>query len=183
MMKKIVFTASLIISLSARATAPIFSCNDGVASFISYAELEIIKARSNQLRGAIDVNARTFLFAIEVNTFKGFNSGLQQEHFAENYMETEKFPDATFRGKFIEEVDLAKDGVYTVRAKGMLRLHGVQQERIINGSIEVKNGIMRVHSQFSVLLEDHNITVPRIVYQKISPEIEVTIDATFKPTK
>ena len=65
----------------------------------------------------------------------------------------------------------------------MLTLHGVQQERIINGTIEVKNGAMHIHSQFSILLEDHNITVPRIVYQKISPEMEVTIDATLRPTK
>jgi hypothetical protein len=182
-MKKIFLTTCLIISLSAKSTAPIFSCNDGVASFISYAPLEIIKAKSNQLRGAIDVGARTCLFVIRVNTFQGFNSGLQQEHFNENYMETEKFQEATFRGKLIEEVDLTKEGKYDVRAKGMLQLHGVQQERIINGTIEVKNGTIHLHSQFSILLEDHNITVPRIVYQKISPEMEVTIDATLRPTK
>ncbi|HYV91737.1 MAG TPA: YceI family protein [Chitinophagales bacterium] len=182
-MKRILLTASLIVSVSAKAMAPIFSCSDGVANFISYAPLEIIRAKSNHLRGAIDVSARTFLFAIRVNTFQGFNSGLQQEHFNENYMEAEKFPEATFRGKFIEEVDLTKDGTYDVRAKGMLGLHGVLQERIINGTIEVKNGAMHIHSQFSILLEDHNITVPRVVYQKISPEMEVTIDATLKATK
>jgi len=180
-MLKILVAASLIISLAAEQAAPVFSCNDGIASFISYAPLEIIKAKSNHLRGAIDVSARTFLFALRVNTFQGFNSGLQQEHFNENYLETEKFPEATFRGKFIEEVDLTKDGTYSVRAKGMLTLHGVPQERIINGTIEVKNGIMHVRSQFSILLEDHNIIVPRVVYQKISPEMEVTIDALLKP--
>lgn len=182
-MKRFLVTASLIFSLSAKATAPILSCNDGVASFVSYAPLEVIKAKSNHLRGAIDVGARTCLFAIRVNTFQGFNSGLQQEHFNENYLESEKFPEASFRGKLIEEVDLSKDGTYTIRAKGMLSLHGVQQERIINGTIEVKNGIIHVHSEFSILLEDHNITVPRVVHQKISPEMEVTIDALLRPTK
>lgn len=179
----IFLTASLIISLSVKDPATIFSCSDGAASFISYAPLEIIKAKSNKVRGAVDVSARTFLFVIRVNTFQGFNSGLQQEHFTENFLETDKFPEATFRGKFIEEVDLTKDGKYDVRAKGILDLHGIKQERIIKGTIEVKNQTIHVHSQFSVLLEDHNIKIPRVLYQKISPEIEVNIDALLKPTK
>ena len=179
----IFLTASLIISLSAKEPATIFSCSDGVANFISYAPLEIIKAKSSKVRGAIDVSARTFLFAIRVNTFQGFNSGLQQEHFTENFLETDRFPEATFRGKFVEEVDLNKDGKYDVRAKGILNLHGIKQERIIKGTIEVKNQTIHVHSNFSVLLEDHNIKIPRVLYQKISPEIEVNIDALLKPTK
>jgi YceI-like domain len=182
-MKRIFIAVSLVIFLSAKAGAPIFSCNDGIASFISYAPLEVIKAKSNHMRGAIDPGARTCLFVIRVNTFQGFNSGLQQEHFNENYLESEKFPEASFRGKLVEDVDLRKDGTYAVRAKGMLTLHGVQQERIINGTIEVKSGTMHIHSQFSILLEDHNITVPRIVHQKISPEMEVTIDAILRPVK
>jgi polyisoprenoid-binding protein YceI len=183
-MTKMIFLAvALTISLSAQEPETLFSCNDGEASFISYAPLEIIQAKSSKVRGAIDVNARTFLFAIKVNTFQGFNSGLQQEHFTENFLETDKFPEATFRGKFIEEVDLTKEGKYDVRAKGILNLHGVQQERIIKGIIEVKNQTIHVHSQFSVLLEDHNIKIPRVLYQKISPEIEVNIDALLKPTK
>jgi polyisoprenoid-binding protein YceI len=181
-MKMIFLTAALMISLSLKEPATIFSCSDGTASFISYAPLEIIKAKSSKVRGAIDVSARTFLFAIRVNTFQGFNSGLQQEHFTENFLETDKFPEADFRGKFIEEVDLTKDGKYDVRAKGIFDLHGTKQERIIKGTIEVKNQTIHVHSQFSVLLEDHNIKIPRVLYQKISPEIEVNIDALLKPT-
>src|SRR6185503_5089447 len=145
-------TASLMLSVWAKEPATIFSCNDGTASFISYAPLEIIKAKSTKVRGAIDVSARTFLFAIRVNTFQGFNSDLQQEHFTENFLETDKYPEATFRGKFVEEVDLNKDGKYDVRAKGILDLHGMKQERIIKGIIEVKNQTIHVHCQFSVLL-------------------------------
>lgn len=182
MMKMSFLAVLLMISLAVKEPATIFSCSDGVASFISYAPLEIIQAKSVKMRGAVDVSARTFLFAIRVNTFQGFNSSLQQEHFTENFLETDKFPEATFRGKFVEEVDLAMDGRYDVRAKGILNLHGIAQERIIKGTIEVKNQTIHVHSQFSVLLEDHNIKIPRVLYQKISPEIEVNIDAFLKPT-
>ena len=161
----------------------IFSCTDGNASFLSYAALETIKASSNELRGAIDTKAHSFFFSINVNSFKGFNSELQQEHFNENYLETDKYPVATFQGKLIEDVDLTQNGVYDVRAKGILELHGVKQERIIKGTLEVKDNTIHLHSQFSVLLEDHNIKIPRVVYQKISPEIEVKIDGILKPVK
>jgi polyisoprenoid-binding protein YceI len=152
-----------------------------VVNFFSYAPLEIIKARSNTVRGAIDISTRTFFFAISVNTFQGFNSGLQQEHFNENYIESDEFPEATFKGKFIEEIDFSQEGAYEVRSKGILELHGVKRERIIKGMLTVKDNTLEVSAQFTVLLEDHNIKVPRVVYQKISPEIEVTMDAILKP--
>jgi len=163
--------------------SPIYSCENGEANFISYADLEVIKAKSNELRGAVDISTRSFLFSVKVHTFQGFNSALQREHFNENYLEADKFPAATFQGKFIEEIDLSKEGNYEVRAKGILEVHGVKQERIIKGGIEVKDGILHIRSHFSVLLEDHNIKIPRVVYQKISPEIEINIDAVLRPVK
>jgi hypothetical protein len=182
-MTKILFSTFLLLSLASGEPVTVFSCKDGTVNFISSAPLEVIKAKSRQLRGAMDIGKRTFLFAIDVNSFEGFNSGLQREHFSENYLETAKYPEATFKGKLIEEMDLTKEGTYDVRTKGVLELHGVQQERIIKGTITVTADAIQIHSQFSVLLEDHNIKIPRIVYQKISPEINVTIDATLKATR
>lgn len=182
-MKKIFFFVTILTCLckQTRESPLVFSCSDGVANFFSYAPLEIIKASTNQVRGAIDISTRTFFFAISVNTFQGFNSGLQQEHFNENYIESDEFPEATFKGKFIEEVDFSQEGSYEVRSKGILELHGVKRERIIKGMLTVKDNTLGVSAQFTVLLEDHNIKVPRVVYQKISPEIEVTLNAILKP--
>jgi polyisoprenoid-binding protein YceI len=158
----------------------IYRCSNGNVSFLSDAPLEDITAKSKELKGAIDTEGRTFLFSVEVSTFQGFNSGLQEEHFNENYLETSRYPKVTFQGKIVEDVDLAREGTYEVRAKGMLDIHGIKQERIIKGTITVHNEQLTVDANFTVLLEDHDIKIPRVVYQKISPEIEITLNAAME---
>ena len=113
----------------------------------------------------------------------GFNSPLQREHFNENYMESEHYPEATFTGKIIEDVDLARDGEYDVRAKGKLNIHGMEQERIIKGHVVTKNGKISLHAEFTVSLADHNIKIPRVVYDKLAPDISVTVNAVLKSGK
>lgn len=158
----------------------IYRCNHGKVSFLSDAPLEQITATSNELKGVIDTEGRTFLFSVEVSTFKGFNSGLQAEHFNENYLETSRYPKVTFQGKIVEDIDLTKDGTYEVRAKGILDIHGIKQERILKGIVAVSKDKLTVDASFSVLLEDHDIKIPRVVYQKISPEIVVTLHAEME---
>ena len=155
----------------------VFRCENGKLSFKSDAPLEVIQARSNKLRGAIDTAKQTFAWSVDIKTFEGFNSPLQREHFNENYMESKKYPKASFAGKIIENVDFKKNGTYTVRAKGQLNIHGVEQERIIKSQLEVDGNKLRVLSTFTVLLSDHNISIPKVVYQKIAEEIAVTVNA------
>lgn len=152
---------------------------EGSVYFKSDAPLELIEAESGEIKGIIDVDKRTFAFTIPMNSFKGFNSALQREHFNENYLESVKFPNATFSGKIIEQTDLTKDGEYIVRAKGKLSIHGIEQERIIKSTVVVSDGKMKVTSRFTVLLKEHEIDIPRIVFQKIAEEIEVKITATL----
>jgi hypothetical protein len=164
-------------SLKAQNTEDIFFTRSGEISFKSEAPLELITASSREVRGVIDTNKNNFAFSVPVKSFQGFNSPLQKEHFNENYMESDKFPTATFSGKIIESVDYTQDGNHTIRAKGILTVHGVEQERIIKSDIIIKNGIIQLQSNFIVLLEEHNIKIPKIVFQKISPEIQVEINA------
>lgn len=156
-----------------------YSIDRGKIYFRSDAPLEMIEAESSELKGAIDNENKTFAFSIAMASFEGFNSPLQREHFNENYMETAKYPKATFSGRIIESVDLSKDGSYEVRAKGKMNIHGIEQERIIKSNVVVKNGKISVSSDFTVLLEEHGISIPKIVYQKIAGEIKVNIQATF----
>ena len=157
----------------------IYRTNSGHISFVSEAPLELIKAASSKMKGAIDPGAQTFAFSVQNVSFEGFNSALQREHFNENYMESTRYPTCSFSGKIIEPVDFTKDGSYTVRAKGKLKAHGVEQERIINSTITVANGAVKVNSQFVVALEDHKITIPKIVHQKIAEQINVEVDAVL----
>jgi polyisoprenoid-binding protein YceI len=114
-----------------------------------------------------------------MNSFKGFNSALQKEHFNENYMESERFPYASFEGKIIEDIDYDKPGTYNVRSKGNLTVHGVTQERIIKVDLVIKEKSITIKSNFSVLLADHNIPIPKVVHEKLASEIKVEVKAAL----
>lgn len=149
-------------------------------AFTSDAPLELIKAESTALRAAIQADKRTFAFRVKINSFNGFNGNLQQQHFNENYLESNEYPEAVFQGRIIENTVLSAAGTYTVRAKGTLTIHGVAQERIISGQIESDGESLRIHCKFTVPLADHQIDIPRIVHQKIASEILVEVEAELR---
>jgi hypothetical protein len=175
MTEKILFCCLIIFcSLKGEAQKK-FSTESGTINLVSNAELELIKASSNKLQGVLDPATNQFAFTIVVQTFRGFNSELQREHFNEKYMESEKYPRVSFTGKIIEQVDYTLDGTYEVRAKGDLDIHGQKQTRIIKSKIEISEGVLTIQTDFKVPLADHNIAIPRIVNQKIATEIEVSV--------
>lgn len=153
----------------------IYSTQEGTITFTSEAPLEIISASSRKMEGVIDALALSFAFVVPIRSFEGFNNGLQQQHFYENYLETNKYPTASYSGKIIEQLDLSKPGTYQVRAKGQLNIHGRSKERIIKVEVISTGSELKVSSQFLVPLVDHQIEVPRIVNQKIAQEINVSV--------
>lgn len=177
----IVLLLQLPVSFAQQTGRNIYMSTAGKASFVSEAPLELIKASSDQLKGLIDMDKRTFAFNMPTRSFKGFNSPLQQEHFYENYIESDLYPNATFEGKIIEQVDLTEPGDYRLRAKGNLSIHGIADERVIQVRVMAGEDKLVVTAEFDVMLEDHNITVPKMVYQKISEKIRVSVELTFEP--
>jgi len=170
---------SVITVADAQNKPGIFVVKKSLVAFHSNTELELIKASSDQLKGIIDPEKRIFAFSVAMKTFDGFNSPLQKEHFNENYMESEKFPTASFSGRIIEEDDFTKDGIYNIRAKGKFIIHGVEQERILQGDLIVKNGIIKLVCTFTIFLSEHDIKIPRIVHEKLASEIKVDVSAEF----
>lgn len=173
--------AVLLLLCSTSVNAQVMSCRDGVTKFTSEAPLELIRAQSNKTIGALDLSNKNVVFAIDIDSFEGFNSGLQREHFRENYMETDKYPRATFKGKIIEDVDWTKTGSTMVRAKGTFNIHGAEKERIVKVKLNIKEKEIQVESDFEVPLEDHNIKIPKVVNQKIASVIMVEVRAILKP--
>ena len=167
-------------SLSAQGNK-IFSVRSGKITFRSEAPFETIRASSDDIKGLLEIKKKLFAFKVRMESFDGFNSSLQKEHFNENYIESSRFPEAMFNGKIIEDADLTKDGSYTIRAKGNFIVHGVSQERIIKSEVTVKNGKITLQSAFSVLLEDHNIPIPKVVKDKLSGEISVQVSCMLEP--
>ena len=165
--------------LTVPAIAQRLAVVDSKMTFTSDAALELITASSAKIQGLIDPVTNEFAFAVEVQSFQGFNSALQREHFNEKYMESERFPRALFSGKIIEPIDFSTDRSYDVRAKGELDIHGQKQIRIIKTRITIENGVIHAKARFFVPLSDHNISIPSIVSQKIATEIEVNFEATL----
>ena len=148
----------------------------GTIRFSSEAQQEIIKASSSNLIGILNPSKKTFFFKVIIRTFHGFNNSLQQEHFNEKYLESEDFPEASFYGKIIEDIDLTINGIYDLRTKGFLKIHGVEMERIIKSKVTVEDDKIKIESHFNILLTDHKIKIPRVVHEKIANEILVDIE-------
>ncbi len=152
-----------------------YSGSNGRIEFYSEAPLELIKAWSDEMRG-IMLEDGQFAFSVNMSSFDGFNSGLQREHFRENYLEIERFPKASFEGELIEQPDWSQPGVYPVRVRGLLSIHGQSRERILPATIEVHpDGTMFIDAEFAVPLQEHQILIPRIMHQKIAESIRVVV--------
>ena len=139
-LKYLVSILFVLLCVAGTKAPPVFLTGNGTINFRSDTRLEFIRASSKELKGAIDTDKKSFSFKIRMRSFQGFNSPLQREHFNENYMESESYPEATFNGKIIEDIDFTTPGKYSVRAKGILFIHGIEQERIIKSEIEIKTG-------------------------------------------
>lgn len=159
----------------------IYNTNLANVKFLSEAPLEIIRAESNQLKGALNINNKTFAFKLFIKTFDGFNSPLQKEHFYENYLEVRSYPESIFKGKILEDIDLTSAGSY--RAKGILSIHGISKEIIIDIQLEPKESGFAFSSKFNVQLKDYKIQLPRIVYHKIAETINVEVSGELTSTE
>jgi polyisoprenoid-binding protein YceI len=151
-------------------------------SFFSEARLENIEAHSTKATSAINISSNAIAFKVPIQSFK-FGNGLMQEHFNENYMESDKYPDATFIGKITEEIDLSQEGEYKVNAVGKLTMHGIAKERTIPGTLTVKGGKIQLTSSFIVPVSDHKIDIPNDKLTNISQNISVKIKALYEPKK
>ena len=178
--KTILAFLGLVMVLQVRAQEGMYASSNGTIDFTSNAELEVIRATSADVQGLLNPATNSFAFQVNINSFNGFNSDLQRQHFYENYMEGDKFARASFNGKIIESIDFSQPGTYEVRAKGELEIHGLKQVRIIRGTLTVRPNQVSIESTFTVPLSDHNIRIPRIVNQKIATEIDVTFRSTLQ---
>lgn len=181
-MKKIIFL-SLFISTGIIANAQVQMTKTGKISFYSRAKaMEKVEADNNEVSSILNTQTGEMVFAVLIKGFH-FASALMEEHFNENYLESGKFPKATFKGKInnLAAVNFAKDGAYPVTVEGDLTLHGVTKKVVTSGSVTIKAGKVAAFSKFSVKLKDYNISIPSLVADKISEDIDVTVDCKYEP--
>ncbi|MFC2114669.1 YceI family protein [Bacteroidota bacterium] len=149
---------------------------NGHISFFSDSPAEKIEANNHQVNAALDLQTGDFVFKVLMKSFE-FEKALMQEHFNENYVESDKFPNATFIGKIdnLKSFDLTKTGKYEVNISGKLTIHGVTQDVSVKGTLEVVNGLIKGSAIFNVKLSDYNIKIPKAVVNNIAELVEIKV--------
>lgn len=146
--------------------------------FFSDAALEDITATNSKAISIFDATKGEVAFSVPIKEFE-FEKALMKEHFNEKYLESEKFPKATFQGVF-EGFTLSQSGEQPVTAKGKLTIHGVTREVVIPGTLEFSAGKVVAKAKFIIKLEDYKVKIPQIVWQNIAEEVEVTIEFNYQ---
>lgn len=148
-------------------------------SFFSEAPVENISAVTQKVTSALDTRTREIAFKVPIKSFE-FKKQLMQEHFNENYLESGKFPYATFGGQINEPLEWDRDGRYRVTVAGNLEIHGVKKFYTTDATIEITDGLIAAHAKFNVKVADHDIKIPRIVIKNIAEIVEVEITSTYR---
>lgn len=176
-MKNYNLIASLIfLGFSSFAAAQNFSTRTAEAKFYSHAPLEDIEALNKEVGVLVSIPTNSVKIVVKIVGFT-FAKSLMQEHFNENYLESPKFPIASFTGGFTnkENLDIKTPGTYPMVVSGDLSIHGVTIQREIPCTILVgEEGKLTVNSEFMVKLEDHKIKIPSAVGKNIAEEVKVT---------
>lgn len=168
------FFFSFFICISSAGLCQNYMTKNGFIGFYSKTPLEDIRAENNQVYAVLDPSSHRIAFAVLLKGFL-FTKELMQTHFNENYVESDKYPKATFSGACSGDMDLTKDGTYQVVIKGDLNLHGVTKSIESTAQLEVKKSHIKGSSAFKLKPEDFNITIPAIVREKIASQMNVKV--------
>lgn len=160
----------------------VFICRHANVSFFSSAPVEDIAAKTSQAVSAINMQTGAIYFKIPIRTFQ-FRKSLMQEHFNTDYIESDKYPFAEFKGKILNFKRPDGDGKYNVIVDGQLTIHGVTKEYKEPGTLEIKDGKVTAHSTFNIRIADHHVDIPQILFKNIAEVVEVTVNATYEPQK
>ncbi len=181
-MKKTSLTLFIIAFAFNVTKAQIYMAKECTISFFSATSMEDIDAKNTAAKPVLNAATGDIQVKISHRAFK-FKDGLMEEHFNENFVETQKYPNAIFKGKINEKVDYTKNGENKVTVTGEMDLHNVKKTITIDGKVTIKDGVVSIYSKFNIKLSDYNIKDPSLIGKSIAEAIDVTITSTLEPYK
>jgi len=184
MLKKCILFALFGLFAVSALNAQRYFTREGKVSFFSDAKIEQIEAINKTATSVYDAETGKMEFAVLIKAFQ-FEKALMQEHFNENYMESDKFPKASFKGNVVDfkAVNLTKDGVYPVKVKGQLTIHGVTKDVEAEGKFTVKGGAITAASTFNVAVADYGIVIPSLVRENIAKTVKIDVAVAYQELK
>ena len=161
-----------------------FFTKSGRVTFDASGPLEKIEAINDKSTSVVDFSTGQIEFGVLLKAFL-FERALMQEHFNENYVESDKYPKATFKGTIADasKIDRTKDGNYPVKVSGQLTLHGVTKDVETIATFIVKNGAVSASSDFKIEADDYNIAIPTLVKDKVANIINIQVQTNYEPLK
>lgn len=172
---------TIVSALSGFSQKRYFTKNGGI-TFHAGTAMEDIDAINNSATSVFDATTGQIEYAVLIKGFE-FKRALMQDHFNENYLESDKFPKSIFKGKIsnISQLNFEKEGSYPVTVKGWLEIHGIKKEIEIPGTITVKGKGVTALSDFTVLLSDYDISIPSLVKDKIAKTVTIKVKCNYSP--
>lgn len=158
----------------------LYKTTSAEVEFFSSAPVEDIQAVTNEGIGVISPDSGEISFLVQIKSLS-FPKALMQEHFNENFMESDRYPTATFKGKVIGGIDLSSRGISPIVLSGILNIHGVSKKREIPASLKITDNQIILNTNFDVACEDHNIRIPKILWKNIAEVVQVRVNANLKP--
>ncbi len=180
-MKKLFFLFSFLCSQSIQAQT-IFIEKSGTVTFYSEAPLENIEAVHSGVNAILNTQTNELAFIVTIRGFK-FAKELMQEHFNEKYLESDKYPKATYKCTILDSVNWGIPGNYEVSSKGILNIHGVDKEITEKGTFTLTGNKINLKSEFKIAIADYNISIPKLLFQNIADTVLVKLDCNFEPFK
>ena len=179
-MKKITIITFLMLSVTSFAQEKLMSKSGKITFEASVPAFEEVKATNSSVTFVLNTKTGEIASLALMKGFK-FKVALMEEHFNENYVESDKYPKATFRGK-IDNFDAAAltSSAKEFTIKGKLELHGKTKEVTVNAKIKKSDAGIEILSNFSVNASDYDISIPSVVKSKVSNKISIRLEATVK---
>jgi polyisoprenoid-binding protein YceI len=180
-MKKINIIVLALLFYNSAVAQDKFLTKEGYVSFFSHSLVEDIKAENNQVLSIIDTVTGKIAIQMLMRSFM-FKKALMQEHFNENYVESYKYPKATFSGELLNFSGLNATNNET-EIVGTLTIHGEAKE--ISTKVLVEKGAdgITLKGNFNVDVADFKIKIPAIVSNNIAKTIKVSFELHHKPYK
>lgn len=182
-MKKISIIAATL-GLYFTSSAQKYMTRSAQVSFFSSTAIENIEAINNEVASVFDAATGDIVIIVPIKSFK-FDRALMQEHFNENYLESDQYPKADFKGKIenAAAINYSKEGAVPVKAVGTLTMHGVSQTITVPGTLTVKNGSLTFKAVFKVKNKDYKIVIPSVAANKVAEVVEITLNSLLAPLK
>jgi YceI-like domain len=175
-MKKVKFALVLVGILYLNTTvAQKYTTKNAKAYFISKASMENIDATNNTATLVLDSKTGVLAVSLSVKGFVFEKGAEYQTKFNSHYLESDKFPNASFKGTISNNTDVkyTTDGTYTANITGKLTIHGVSKDVTTKANITVKAGALTAATSFKIKLADYGISVPASASKNISSTVEI----------